>query len=86
MRVKKLQESDRRGGKEVLSRQGKIFRWTVSILLIIYTSIAIFVTVVTLMDSVKTRSDLLPFPPASPLKPTKRYCLKTTSSGILETA
>ena len=46
MRVKKLQESDRRGGKEVLSRQGKIFRWTVSILLIIYTSIAIFVTVV----------------------------------------
>ena len=59
MRVKKLQESDRRGGKEVLSRQGKIFRWTVSILLIIYTSIAIFVTVVTLMDSVKTRSDLL---------------------------
>ena len=90
MRVKKLQESDRRGGKEVLSRQGKIFRWTVSILLIIYTSIAIFVTVVTLMDSVKTRSDLLKsfiaFPPASPLKPTKRYCLKTTSSGILETA
>ena len=59
MRVKKLQESDTRGGKEVLSRQGKIFRWTVSILLIIYTSIAIFVTVVTLMDSVKTRSDLL---------------------------
>ena len=43
----------------MLSRQGKIFRWTVSILLIIYTSIAIFVTVVTLMDSVKTRSDLL---------------------------
>ena len=42
MRVKKLQESDRRGGKEVLSRQGKIFRWTVSILLIIYTSIATF--------------------------------------------
>lgn len=48
MKVKKLQESDRRGGKEVLSRQGKIFRWTISILLILYTSIAIFVTVVTL--------------------------------------
>lgn len=55
MRVKKLQESDRRGGKEVLSRQGKIFRWTVSILLIIYTSIATFVTVVTLMDSGKNQ-------------------------------
>lgn len=59
MRVKKLRESDKRGGKEVLSRRGKAFRWTISILLILYTGIAIFVTVVTLLDSVKNRSDLL---------------------------
>ena len=30
MRVKKLRESDKRGGKEVLSRRGKAFRWTIS--------------------------------------------------------
>lgn len=59
MRVKKRKESDRSGGHEVLSTQGKVIRWTISILLILYTSIAIFVAVVTLMDSVKTRPDLL---------------------------
>lgn len=59
MRIKKRKESDRSGGHEVLSTQGKVIRWTISILLILYTSIAIFVAVVTLMDSVKTRPDLL---------------------------
>ena len=59
MRVKKRKESDRSGGHEVLSTQGKVIRWTISILLILYTSIAIFVAVVTLMDSMKTRPDLL---------------------------
>ena len=59
MRVKKRKESDRSGGHEVLSTQGKVIRWTISILLILYTSIAIFVAVVTLMDSVKTKPDLL---------------------------
>lgn len=59
MRVKKRKESDRSGGHEVLSTQGKVIRWMISILLILYTSIAIFVAVVTLMDSVKTKPDLL---------------------------
>lgn len=58
-KVKKVKESDNRGGKEVLSTKAKIFRWIISILLILYTSIAIFVVIVTLMDSLKTRSDLL---------------------------
>ena len=40
-------------------RREKVIRWTISILLILYTSIAIFVTVVTLLDSVKTKPDLL---------------------------
>ena len=59
MRVKKRKESDRSGGHEVLSTQGKVIRWTISILLILYTSIAIFVAVVTLMYYMKTRPDLL---------------------------
>ena len=59
MRVKKRKERDRSGGHEVLSTQGTVIRWTISILLILYTSIAIFVAVVTLMDSVKTKPDLL---------------------------
>lgn len=58
-KVKKVKENEDRGGKEVLSTKAKIFRWIISILLILYTSIAIFVVVVTLMDSLKTRSDLL---------------------------
>ena len=41
MRVKKRKESDRSGGHEVLSTQGKVIRWTISILLILYTSISI---------------------------------------------
>ena len=59
MSAKRIKESDRRGGNEVLSAQGKVIRWAISILLILYTSIAIFVAAVTLMDSVKSRSDLL---------------------------
>ena len=68
----------------------KIFRWTISILLILYTSIAIFVTVVTLMDSVKTRGDLLKsfiaIPSSITFEAYKRCSLKMTLSGILETA
>lgn len=59
MSAKRIKESDRRGGNEVLSAQGKVIRWAISILLILYTSIAIFVAAVTLMDSVKSRPDLL---------------------------
>lgn len=56
---KKMTASDERGGKEVFSTKAKILRWTASALLILYTSFTIFVVVVTLLDSVKTRSDLL---------------------------
>lgn len=59
MKVKVLKDSEKRGGKEVLSTQAKIVRGIISALLILYTSITIFVVVVTIMDSLKTRSDLL---------------------------
>lgn len=59
MRTKADRESDRRGGKEVLSSRGKIGRGLVSALLILYTSITIFVVVVTIIDSLKSRGDLL---------------------------
>ena len=49
MRVKKLRESDKRGGKEVLSPQGKAIPMDdLHSSDPVYTSIAIFVTVVTL--------------------------------------
>lgn len=58
--AKKIKKADEeRGGKEVLSTKAKIFRWTIALILILYTSITIFVVAVTLWDSVKIRSDLL---------------------------
>lgn len=59
MKKTKIKVCDERGGNEVLSTKAKFFRWIISLLLILYTSITIFVVVITLMDSVKVRSDLL---------------------------
>lgn len=59
MRVKKLKNDDMRGGREILSAKAKIIRGIISTILILYTSIAIFVAAVTVMDSMKNRSDLL---------------------------
>lgn len=47
------------GGREVLSTSGKIIRWILSIVLILYTMITIFVLAVTVMDSLKTKGDLV---------------------------
>ncbi len=47
------------GGREVLSTSGKIIRWAFSILLILYSMITIFVLTVTVMDSLKTKGDLV---------------------------
>lgn len=44
---------------EVLSTSGKTIRWIISILLILYTCITIFVVVITVLDSLKTRGDLV---------------------------
>lgn len=49
--------SESRG--EVLSTSGKTIRWILSILLILYTCITIFVIAVTVLDSLKTRGDLV---------------------------
>ena len=47
------------GGREVLSTSGKIIRWIFSIVLILYSMITIFVLAVTVMDSLKTKGDLV---------------------------
>ena len=44
---------------EVLSTKGKIIRWICSIVLILYSFITIFVIAITVMDSLKTQSDLI---------------------------
>lgn len=44
---------------EVLSTKGKIIRWLCSIVLILYSFITIFVIAITVMDSLKTQSDLI---------------------------
>ena len=47
------------GGREVLSAKGKIARWIISTILILYSFITIFVVGITLMDSLKTKGDLV---------------------------
>lgn len=47
------------GGHEVLSTQGKVIRWIIAIILILYSCITIFVVGITLMDSLKTKGDLV---------------------------
>ena len=44
---------------EVLSTSGKVIRWICSIALILYSCITIFVLAITVMDSLKTQSDLV---------------------------
>lgn len=43
------------GGHEVLSVKGKVARWIISSILILYSFITIFVVGITLMDSLKTK-------------------------------
>lgn len=59
MAKKKTNRDFSQSNGEVLSTSGKTIRWIISILLILYTCITIFVIVVTVMDSLKTKGDLV---------------------------
>lgn len=59
MAKKKTNKDFAQGSGEVLSTSGRVIRWAISILLILYTCITIFVIAVTLLDSLKTRGDLV---------------------------
>lgn len=58
MKKKKMAEPGQSSGA-VLSTGGKTVRWICSIILILYSFITIFVLVVTVMDSFKTKGDLV---------------------------
>lgn len=59
--LKKKAKSDKacQNGAGVLSRSAKIIRWTISMLLILYSLITVFVIGVTVLDSLKTQTDLV---------------------------
>lgn len=57
--AKKKEAEFTQGGGEVLSTGGKVIRWICSIVLIFYSCITIFVLAVTVLDSLKTKGDLV---------------------------
>ncbi len=57
--AKKKKDDFAQSNSEVLSTSGKIIRWTCSIILILYSFFTIFVLAVTVMDSLKTKGDLV---------------------------
>lgn len=57
--AKKKSEKPMEGGHEVLSTSGKVIRLICSIVLILYTFFTIFVIGVTIMDSLKTKGNLV---------------------------
>lgn len=57
--AKKKEAEFTQGGGEVLSTGGKVIRWICSIILILYSCITIFVLAVTVLDSLKTKGDLV---------------------------
>lgn len=57
--AKKKEAEFTQGGGEVLSTGGKVIRWICSIVLILYSCITIFVLAVTVLDSLKTKGDLV---------------------------
>lgn len=59
MMKKKANNDFSQGNREVLSTSGKVIRWIISILLILYTCITVFVIAVTVLDSLKTKGDLV---------------------------
>ena len=58
MGTKRFRERNR----EILSPSAKIVRWIFSIVLLLYTSITIFVIGITVMDSMKSTSRLWKYP------------------------
>lgn len=57
--AKRKQADFSQGSGEVLSTSGKVIRGICSLILILYSCITIFVLVVTVMDSLKTKGDLV---------------------------
>ncbi len=59
MGKERLKKRFRERNREILSPSAKIVRWIFSIVLLLYTSITIFVIGITVMDSMKSKGDLV---------------------------
>ena len=59
MGKERLKKRFRERNTEILSPSAKIVRWIFSIVLLLYTSITIFVIGITVMDSMKSKGDLV---------------------------
>ena len=59
MGKERLKKRFRERNTEILSPSAKIVRWILSIVLLLYTSITIFVIGITVMDSMKSKGDLV---------------------------
>ena len=59
MGKERLKKRFREKNREILSPSAKIVRWILSIVLLLYTSITIFVIGITVMDSMKSKGDLV---------------------------
>lgn len=59
MGKERLKKRFRERNREILSPSAKIVRWIFSIVLLLYTSITIFVIAITVMDSMKSKGDLV---------------------------
>ncbi len=59
MGKERVEKRFRERNREILSPSAKIIRWIFSIVLLLYTSITIFVIGITVMDSMKSKGDLV---------------------------
>ncbi len=59
MGKKRLKKGFQEKNREILSPSARIVRWIFSIVLLLYTSITIFVIAITVMDSMKSKGDLV---------------------------
>lgn len=59
MGKERVEKRFRERNREILSPSAKIVRWIFSIVLLLYTSITIFVIGITVMDSMKSKGDLV---------------------------
>ena len=59
MGKERLKKRFRERNREILSPSAKIVRWILSIVLLLYTSITIFVIGITVMDSMNSKGDLV---------------------------
>lgn len=59
MNKKKIKAKEQQGGQAVYSSKAKIIRYVISAIMILYSCISVLVVAITIMDSVKTKSDLI---------------------------